>query len=127
MGAVGTIDKVPEYMMHAVTGLSGSGPAYVYNFIAALADGGVLAGIPRPLALKLAVQTVFGSAHNMIASEEHPSVLKDTVASPGGTTIHGVHAMHAGGVHLAMMDAVKAAAERSRELSEPVSKPKSKL
>jgi len=113
----GQIFEVPEYQMDAVTGLSGSGPAYVYLMIEALADGGVRAGLPRPVALGLAAQTVYGSAKMVQHTGLHPGLLKDQVCSPGGTTIAGVHALEAGGFRAAIMDAVVAASTRSAELS----------
>jgi pyrroline-5-carboxylate reductase len=114
--SVGRAVEMPEELMDAVTGLSGSGPAYVFQFIEALADGGVRAGIPRDKALMLAAQTVMGSAKMVLELEEHPAKLKDMVASPGGTTIAGLHALEKGGLRAAVMDAVLAASERSKEL-----------
>jgi pyrroline-5-carboxylate reductase len=102
-----------------VTGLSGSGPAYVFMMIEALADGGVRAGLPRNVAMQLAVQTVKGAAAMCQATGEHPGVLKDQVASPGGTTIAGIEALERGAFRATVMGAVTAAAGRSKELSEP--------
>lgn len=114
--AVGMTVEADEKLLDAVTGLSGSGPAYVFLFIEALADGGVRAGLSRDVALKLAAQTVMGSAQMLLETGEHPGVLKDRVASPGGTTIAGLHALENGAFRGVVMDAVLAAAERSKEL-----------
>ena len=114
--SVGRAVEVPESLMDAVTGLSGSGPAYVFQFIEALADGGVQMGLPREEAMLLAAQTVMGSALMLIETGEHPGRLKDMVASPGGTTIAGLHALENGGMRAAVMNAVVAAAKRSEEL-----------
>ena len=114
--AVGLAIETDEKLLDGVTGLSGSGPAYVFLFIEALADGGVRAGLSREVALKLAAQTVMGSAQMLLETGKHPGVLKDQVASPGGTTIAGVHALENGGFRGIVMDAVLAAANRSKEL-----------
>lgn len=116
--AVGVAHVVPESYLDAVTGLSGSGPAYVYVMIEALADGGVRAGLPRDVAMSLAAQTVLGSAKMVLDTKKHPGELKDAVASPGGTTIAGLHALEKAGFRGIVMDAVVAAANRSRELSQ---------
>jgi pyrroline-5-carboxylate reductase len=114
--AVGEVVPVPESLMDAVTGLSGSGPAYVAIAIEALADGGVAAGLPRPIADKLALQTVLGTAKLLNESQLHPAQLKDRVTSPGGTTIAGVTKLEQAGFRSALIEAVIAAAQRSREL-----------
>lgn len=116
LGAVGLAVQVPEKLMDAVTGLSGSGPAYVYVIIDALADGGVRAGIPRADAVKLAAQTVFGAAAMVLETGEHPAVLKDMVTSPGGTTIEGLAVLEHHGLRSALIEAVGAATARATEL-----------
>jgi pyrroline-5-carboxylate reductase len=114
--AVGLCIEADEKLFDAVTGLSGSGPAYVFLFIEALADGGVRAGLSRDVALKMAAQTVLGSAKMVLETGQHPGVLKDQVASPGGTTIAAIHALENGAFRGTVMDAVMASVERSREL-----------
>ncbi|XP_020235969.1 pyrroline-5-carboxylate reductase [Cajanus cajan] len=116
-GAIGKIWKADEKYFDGITGLSGSGPAYVYLAIEALADGGVAAGLPRDLSLSLASQTVLGAASMVSLSGKHPGQLKDDVTSPGGTTITGIHELEKGGFRGTLMNAVVAAAKRSRELS----------
>lgn len=117
-GAVGLVYSVKESLLDAVTGLSGSGPAYVYLIIEALSDGGVAAGLPREIASKLAAQTVFGSAKMVLDTGLHPGILKDMVTSPGGTTIEGIHELEIGKVRAAFMNAVRAAAEKSKRLGQ---------
>ncbi len=116
MGAVGTTVRVPDHLMHAVTALSGSGPAYIYLVIEALSDGGVAAGLPREVATQLAAQTVLGAAHMVLQTGRHPGQLKDQVTSPGGTTIAGLGALERGAVRGAFMEAVRCAAARSEQL-----------
>jgi pyrroline-5-carboxylate reductase len=116
LSSVGVAFALPESQLDAVTGLSGSGPAFVYVMIEALSDGGVRMGLPRNVATRLAAQTVFGAAKMVLETGTHPAALKDAVASPGGTTIAGLHAMERGGLRAALIDAVEAATLRSREL-----------
>lgn len=114
--AVGSVAVVDETLMDAVTGLSGSGPAYVFVIIEALADAGVRAGLPRGVAQALAAQTVRGAARMVQETGLHPGVLKDMVASPAGTTIAGLQALEQGALRAALLNAVEAAVRRSREL-----------
>jgi pyrroline-5-carboxylate reductase len=114
--AVGEVVEVPEKLINAVTGVSGSGPGYIAVVIEALADGGVAAGLPRATALQLAIQTVLGTAQLLQTTEMHPAVLKDRVTSPGGTTIAGVAQLEASGVRSALIKAVQAACQRADEL-----------
>ena len=114
--AVGVAFELPEHLLDAVTGLSASGPAFVAVVIEALSDGGVRAGLPRGLADMLAAQTVFGTAKMLLDMGMHTGQLKDMVASPGGTTIAGLHALERGGLRAALIDAVEAATKRSIEL-----------
>ncbi|KAL8167805.1 hypothetical protein V2J09_009304 [Rumex salicifolius] len=116
-GAIGKVWKAEEKHFDAITGLSGSGPAYIFLAIEALADGGVAAGLPRDLALGLASQTVLGAATMVVETGKHPGQLKDDVASPGGTTIAGIHELEKGGFRGILMNTVVAAAKRGKELS----------
>jgi pyrroline-5-carboxylate reductase len=120
--AVGRCVTVDESLLDAVTGLSGSGPAYVMLMIEALADGGVKVGLGRDIALLLAAQTVYGAAKLQLETGEHPGRLKDMVTSPGGTAIAGLHTLEAGGLRRTLIDAVEAAATRAAELGEQMAK-----
>ena len=116
LSAVGVAYEVKERLIDAVTGLSGSGPAYGYMIIEALSDGGVAAGLPRDISTRLAVQTMLGAAKMVLETGKHPGELKDMVCSPGGTTIEGVHELEEGGVRSTLINAVRAATERAVEL-----------
>ena len=117
LGAVGIVVRVPESHLDAVTGLSGSGPAYVFLIAEALTDAGVLAGLPRPIADALTRETLLGAA-TLLAEGEQPEQLRAAVTSPGGTTAAVLHVLESHGVRAAILDAVIAAAARSRELGE---------
>lgn len=119
--SVGTAHEVDEYLMDAVTGLSGTGPMYVFQFIEGLADAGVKVGLSRDVAMQLVLQTVLGSAKLAMASGEHPAKLKDRVTSPGGTAITALHTMERGGLRAILIDAVEAASKRSEELGRKAS------
>jgi pyrroline-5-carboxylate reductase len=116
--SVGVAFQVKESLLDAVTGLSGSGPAYVYLFIESLSDGGVAAGLPRDVATKLAAQTVLGAAKMVLETGQHPGALKDMVTSPGGTTIEGLHELEKGKLRGTVMSAVRAATEKSKKLGQ---------
>ena len=117
LNCIGEVIQVPEYMMDGVTGLSGSGPAFVAMMIEALADGGVAVGLPRAIASQLALQTVLGTAELIKQKQLHPAVLKDQVTSPGGTTIAGVAQLEKQGFRSAIIEAVRMAKVRSQELN----------
>ncbi len=114
--AVGTCVRLPENLLDAVTGLSGSGPGYVFTFMEAMVDGGVLAGLPRPVAEQLVLQTVYGAALLARETGEPLAVLKGRVTSPGGTTITGIQVMEEAGLRGTVMTAIEAATDRSRDL-----------
>jgi pyrroline-5-carboxylate reductase len=116
LGAVGSVVRVPEPLLDAVTGLSGSGPAYIFLVVEALIEAGVLAGLPRPISNQLTVQTLVGTARLLAESGDSPESLRAAVTSPGGTTAAGVRALEAGAVRSAILEAVMAATERSRQL-----------
>jgi pyrroline-5-carboxylate reductase len=115
--AVGKVERLPENLFDSFTGLCGSGPAYVYMFIEALADGAVREGIPRDKAYTMAAQTVLGSAKMILDTGEHPGKLKDQVCSPGGTTIEAVGALEKAGLRSAVMDAVRVCTQKSVKMS----------
>ena len=116
--AVGKVEVVEEYLMDAVTGLSGSGPAYVYMFIEALTDAGVKQGLPRTTAHRLAAQTVFGAAKLVLETDKHPAILRDEVTTPGGTAIAAVSELESHGLRTMLINTVATATERSKELNE---------
>ena len=115
--AVGTVEIVPEYLLDAITGLSGSGPAYIYMVIEALTDAGVKQGIPRPTASRLSAQTVYGAAKLVIETQKHPAILRDEVTTPGGTTISAIAELESHGLRTMLINAVATATARSKELS----------
>jgi len=117
-GAVGLAVPVAEKLMDAVTGLSGSGPAYMYVIAEAMADAGVRAGLPREISLALAAQTMLGASRMLLETGSHPGVLKDMVTTPGGTTIEGLYALEEGGLRAVIGKAVENASRRSRQMSE---------
>ncbi len=116
--AVGKAFQLDEKYLDAVTGLSGSGPAYVYMFIEALSDGGVKMGLPRDVSTVLAAQTVLGAAKMVLETGQHPAQLKDAVTSPGGTTIEGISKLEEGGLRSTLINAVEAASLKSKKLGE---------
>jgi pyrroline-5-carboxylate reductase len=118
LGAVGSVVRVPESLLDAVTGLSGSGPAYVFLVAEALVDAGVLAGLPRDVSVQLTTQTLLGAARLLAESGETAEALRAQVTSPGGTTAAGLHALESAGVRAAFLDAVQAATARSRALGQ---------
>lgn len=118
LSAVGLALEVKEKLLDAVTGLSGSGPAYAFLMMEAMSDGAVAAGLPRDIATRLAAQTLLGAARLLLESGMHPGALKDMVTSPGGTTIEGLHELEKAGVRAGLMNAVRAAAEKSKKLGQ---------
>jgi pyrroline-5-carboxylate reductase len=124
LNAVGKSYLLEEKHLDAVTGLSGSGPAFVYTVIEALSDGGVKMGLPRDISTKLAAQTVLGSAKMVLETGMHPGELRDFVTSPGGTTIEGLHALEKGNIRNALIDAVETATKKSKKLGRTFSKRK---
>ncbi len=118
LGASGSVVEIPEKLMNAVTGVSGSGPAYVYTFIEAMADGGVAEGLPRSQAMELAVQTVIGAAAMVAETGLHPALLRDMVTSPGGTTIEALHSLENNRFRAAVIDAVRTSSHKAQEMSE---------
>lgn len=115
--AVGKVVVLPETAMDAVTGLSGTGPVYIFMVIEAMIDGGVKMGIPRDVATKLATQTVLGAAKLVIETGKHPAILKDEVTTPGGTAINAIHMLETKGLRSVLIDAIVTASQRSQELS----------
>lgn len=116
LNQLGLAYEVQEAQINGITGLTGCGPAYVYEIIEALADGGVKQGIAREMAIKMAAQTVLGAAKTVLETGKHPAVLKDEVCSPGGATIYGVHELEKGAMRATLMNAVEKAAARAKEL-----------
>jgi pyrroline-5-carboxylate reductase len=117
LGSVGLALEVKEKLLDAVTGVSGSGPAYAFMMIEALADGGVAAGLPREIAQRLAAQTLLGAAKMVLETGQHPGALKDAVCSPGGTTIEAVHELEKGGLRATLISAVRVASEKAARLA----------
>jgi len=116
--SAGKVVKVEDHVFVAATSINGCGPAFVYQFIEALADGGVRYGVPRAMAYELAAQTLIGAAKMVLETGEHPGRLKDAVCSPGGTTIEGVYALEKGGMRAAVIDALGATVEKTQKISE---------
>ena len=116
LASAGRVAELPEKLLDAATGLSGSGPAYAFAFVQALADGGVAAGLPRPIAVELAAQTLLGASRMVLVGEGHPEQLKDSVMSPGGTTAAGIAALESRAFRAAVIEAVLAAWRRAREM-----------
>lgn len=114
--SVGTVEEVPEYLMDAVTGLSGTGPMYVFQILEGLSDAGVRVGLSRHVATRLVQQTLLGSSKMAMELGQHPAMLKDLVTSPGGTAIAALHSLERNGLRAVLMDAVEQATERSKEL-----------
>ncbi|MGR3303579.1 MAG: pyrroline-5-carboxylate reductase [Candidatus Scalindua sp.] len=121
LNAVGKSFLLDEKHLDAVTGLSGSGPAFIYMVIEALADGGVKMGLPRDVSITLAAQTAFGAAKMVLESDMHIGQLRDFVTSPGGTTIEGLHALEKGGIRNALINAVEVATKKSKRLGKTFS------
>ena len=117
LNSFGKAEEVPEKLMDAVTGVSGSSPAYVYMFIEAMADAAVLHGMPRKQAYTFAAQSVLGSAKMVLETGMHPGELKDNVCSPGGTTIEAVASLEASGLRSAVIDAIDTCVKKSQEMS----------
>jgi pyrroline-5-carboxylate reductase len=117
LGSVGRVVRLPESQMDAVTALSGSGPAYVFLLVESMVDAGVLLGLPRPIATELAVQTALGAATMLHETGEHPAMLREGVTSPGGTTAAALRELERGGLRAAVLAALEAARDRSRELA----------
>lgn len=125
LSACGRVFVIPESLFDAVTGVSGSGPAYAYIFIEALADAGVRQGLPRDMAYAMSAQMLVGAGRMLLRTGQHPGALKDAVCSPGGTTIEAVYALEKAGFRSAIMDAVKASASKAALVAERYREPNS--